>query len=109
MKKELVIPLRRLLACAAVAIVATAGFGAAATLGMANRIGAGSTTVGRCDDGLITVDYTGDPGPVTGLTVSGLSATCGLGTLRASVRDAGGAVLTSGTATVPGGGGSASV
>jgi hypothetical protein len=96
----------RLLAFAIVAVFATSVFGAAATLGLtSDRLAAGSAVVADCDTGGITVDYTGDPGPVTGLVVSGLSSSCNGGRARATVTKADGSspVSSSGTTIVSGG------
>lgn len=101
----------RLLAFAIVAVLATAVFGAAATLGVdTDRLGAGSAPVLDCDIGGITVDYSGDPGPVSGLVVSGLSSACNGRRARATVTKADGsspvsstaiAIVSGGTVTIP--------
>jgi hypothetical protein len=89
----------RLLAFAIVAVFATSVFGAAATLGLSSdRLGAGSTVVADCDTGGITVNYTGDPGPVSGLVVSNLAAACNGGRARATVTKADGTSPVSSTA-----------
>jgi hypothetical protein len=96
----------RLLAFAIVAVFAASVFGAAATLGLSSdRLGAGSAVVADCDTGGITVDYVGDPGPVSGLVVSNLAAACNGGRARATITKADGSspVSSVGTATVSGG------
>jgi hypothetical protein len=98
-----VTPLRRLLACAAVALGATAAFGAAATLGIAgDDVGAGSAGVADCDlDQVIHVDYKLDPDPVPGVLVTQLDG-CDGGLLKITLTKLDGTVVATGQATVAG-------
>jgi hypothetical protein len=103
--------LRRTIACGSVAIVATAAFGAAATLGVfSHNISAGSSVVARCDlNHSITVDYIGDPGPVTGLVVSDLDSACNGGQVSATVSRSDGTAAVSSTVAGTASGGAATV
>ncbi len=95
--------MRRILAFLVVAIVATSVWGAAATLGVSARpLGAGSDVVGDCHAGLApTVAYTyGTTNNVLAVKATGLASTCVGGTAQATVADAAGAALASGTSTV---------
>jgi hypothetical protein len=92
--------MRRILALTIVAIVATAVFGAAATLGVSARpLGAGSDVVGDCHTGNPpAVVYTYTDNKVVSLTVSGLATTCNGGSLKATVTKADGTSPVQGTA-----------
>ena len=84
--------IRRLIACTAVAIVATAGFGAAASLGVtADGVGAGSAnpTV-DCSVGT-TVTYTYTSNNVSSVQVTNLPSACQGGKIWLALLDATGA------------------
>jgi hypothetical protein len=96
---------RRAIACATAAVLATAAFGAAATMALgSDNAGAGADAVTRCDTGGITVSYTGAPSTVTHVVVTGLSSACNGGKAWASVSDlANGNAASGGPAAIAGG------
>jgi hypothetical protein len=98
--------MRRVLAYAVVALLATAAFGAAATLGVpSDNVAATGVNVTDCDTGGVTVDYTGDPGPVTAVVITSLAPSCNGGRAWATVTKFDGTSPVSSTAlaTVSGG------
>lgn len=84
-------------------VVAFAASLAVATPG----IGAAQVAVPRCTNAALTVIPTLTLTTISSVTVGGLPAACGGGTLEVSVNN--GATSGSGSATVPGGGGSVAV
>jgi len=78
----------RILVCAIVAVLATACFGAAATLGLStDRVGAGSATSALdCATGT-TVAYEYSGANVTGAVVANLPAGCQSGKMWFALRD----------------------
>ena len=89
--------MKRSLLLAALALAATATVAAAASLGGVGggAVGAGDAPVAACDDGF-TVSYTTVGGNVTAVIVGGIAAACAGGSLRLTVRDAGGAGIATG-------------
>ena len=73
----------------------------------AQSLGAGKSAIAKCDtDGVTTLQVlTGNN--VTSITVSGIAAACGTGTLSVSLNN--GTTSSTGSAAVPGGGGSMTV
>lgn len=67
-------------------------------------LGAGNATVPKCQTSAITVTQTLSGSNVVSVTVAGISSTCGNGTLTAAVDNLTSA--SSGSATIPAGGGS---
>jgi hypothetical protein len=88
--------------------LAGAVVGAAASLTVsAGSLGARSTVTPRCTNAALTVFQNLSAGTVVSVTVSGLPAGCGGATLQATVNN--GTVNGSGSAIVPGAGGSVTV
>jgi len=95
------------LALAAVTAVAlaSASFGAAATLGgvTARNLSAGSAAVASCDSDGVGITYTTSGSTVTGLTVTGIAAGCSGGQLTVVLSNSAGASIgAGGPATVSG-------
>ncbi len=72
-----------------------------------NSIGAATTAVPRCTNTGLTVFQNLAAGTVASVTVAGIPAACGGGTLQATVNN--GLTFGSGSAVVPAGGGSVTV
>ena len=89
--------------------VGAAVYASAASLGGLNSggLGAGSATVGSCDNDGFEVEWvlTGSK-KVTGATVTGIAADCAGGALSLTVTGSGGTALDQAEGTVPAGGGS---
>jgi len=95
---------------AAVALVLSLVVGHAASITTASpSLGGKAATVGRCDtDGFTLVEtVVGTSTNVTGVTVSGIAAACAGQTLSAALNN--GTTSSSGTATVPAGGGTVTI
>jgi hypothetical protein len=99
--------LRRLLVLLALG-AAGAVVGAAASLAVtSDTLGAARVATPRCTAAGLTVFQNLSAGTVISVTVGGLPAACGGGTLQVSVNN--GAVNAAGSAAVPAGGGSVTV
>jgi hypothetical protein len=72
-----------------------------------NTLGAGGAGVAKCQSSAITVTQTLSGSNVASVTVAGLSSTCGNGALTAAVDNL--TSSSSGSATIPSGGGSVTV
>jgi hypothetical protein len=99
-------------------VVGTIGVVAACWLGpaLASSLAIGSGTLGtaasgvaRCDTGVVSAfNYSAvSPFPILSVSVSGIASACGGGTLRVTVNT--GLTTSSGSGTVPAGGGSMTV
>jgi hypothetical protein len=93
---------------AATVTLVTVAFGYAASLARtSNTLGSTNAAVTRCDtDGIVTTP-TSSAGNVTGASVSGIAPACASLSLKLTVNN--GTTFSSGTTTVPAGGGSANV
>lgn len=99
----------RLVALAAASLVLSVVIVRAAGLSTtSDGVGAAAVSLPRCTTVGQSVVETITSTNITGVTVSGISATCAGGTLAATV-NVGGGSTGSGTVTVPAGGGTASV
>ncbi|MEP7060638.1 MAG: hypothetical protein ABI828_07890 [Actinomycetota bacterium] len=95
----------------AAALVAAALFatvGHASSLNTAtNSVGAGKVAVATCDNDGVTVLQVLTGNNVTSVTIGGIAAACAAGTLSVTVNN--GTANSTGSAAVPGGGGSMTV
>lgn len=89
--------MKRALLLAVLALAATATVAAASSLGGVGggAVGAGDAPIAACDNGF-TVSYTTVGGNVTAVTVGDIAAACAGGSLRLTVKDAGGASIAAG-------------
>ncbi len=94
-----------------IALIATAWFLGPALAASLNRttntVGAGNASVGRCDTDGVTTVYGLNTTNVTSVIVSNIASACGGATMKVTVNNQ--ATTSSGTGTVPGGGGSLTV
>jgi hypothetical protein len=93
-------------ALVAAALFATVGHASSLSTG-AQSLGAGSSAVAMCDANGVTVLQVLTANNVSSVTISGIAAACGGGTLSVTVNN--GTTNSTGTAAVPGGGGSMTV
>ncbi len=99
---------RRLIATAFALAMLGAVVGAAASLALtAQSVGAATATTPRCVTSALTITPVLTTGNVTSVVVATLPAGCGGATLKVAVDN--GAASGTGSATVPGGGGSVTV
>jgi hypothetical protein len=88
--------------------IAGSVLGAAASLSLStDMLGAATTATPRCTAAALTVFQNLSAGTVVSVTVGGLPAACGGGTVQATVNN--GVTNASGSITVPAGGGSVTV
>jgi len=100
-------PLRRVASVALLGL-ATTVFGAAASISfVTDSLGGATAATPRCTTAGLTIFQNLSAGTVVSVTISGLPAACGGALAQATVNN--GAVSGSGSATVPGGGGSVTV
>lgn len=91
-----------------VVTLAGAVVGLAASVALSsNSVGAATIAVPRCTSAGLTVFQNLSVGTVVSVTVGGIPAACGGGTLQVTVNN--GVTFGSGSAAVPGGGGSVTV
>jgi hypothetical protein len=109
-KRRLVRSAVAALAAATVALVLSLVVGRASSLTAGSQsLGANSATVSKCDSDGFTVTETvvGTATTVTGVTVAGVAAACAGQTLSAAVNN--GTTSSTGSATVPAGGGTVNI
>ena len=90
----------------AAALFATVGHASSLSTA-ANKLGAGTSAVAKCDTDGVTVLQVLTAGNVTSVTINGIAAACATGTLSVTVNN--GTANSTGSAAVPGGGGSMTV
>jgi len=100
-------PLRRVAGVALLGL-ATTVFGAAASISLLTKsLGAATAATPRCTTAGLTIFQNLSVGTVVSVTVAGLPASCGGALAQATVNN--GSVNSSGSTTVPGGGGAITV